>query len=58
MEHDEQQEPLDPDIERYLALCERLYERMVRTGTWPWEETERFKELLALMDQQLPQQDS
>ena len=27
---------LPPELERYLALCERVYQRMVREGTWLW----------------------
>ncbi len=27
---------IPPELERYLALCKRTYERMVREGTWPW----------------------
>jgi len=27
---------LPPGLERYLALCKRVYERMVSEGTWPW----------------------
>ena len=27
----------DEFLERYLALCKRIYERMEREGTWPWE---------------------
>lgn len=30
---DEQQEAL----ERYFAICKRIYEQMERDGTWPWE---------------------
>jgi hypothetical protein len=26
----------DPRLERYLELCQRIYERMERDGTWPW----------------------
>lgn len=29
---------LDPRLERYLELCQRIYERMERDGTWPWKE--------------------
>lgn len=28
----------DPHLEQYLALCERVFERMLRDGTWPWKE--------------------
>ncbi len=27
---------IPPELERYLALCKRIYERMEREGTWPW----------------------
>ena len=27
---------LPPELERYLALCERTFQRMVKDGTWPW----------------------
>ena len=30
----------DPRLERYLELCQRIYERMERDGTWPWKQTE------------------
>jgi hypothetical protein len=23
-------------LDQYLALCKRIYERMERDGTWPW----------------------
>lgn len=29
---------IDPRLERYLELCQRMYERMEREGTWPWIE--------------------
>ena len=25
-----------PQLEAYFELCKRMYERMVREGTWPW----------------------
>ena len=28
---------IDPRLERYLELCQRIYERMERDGTWPWK---------------------
>ena len=33
--HDE----LPPELERYLALCERIFERMMETGEWPWADS-------------------
>lgn len=26
-------------LERYLRLCQRLYERMEADGTWPWSDS-------------------
>lgn len=34
----EQPEPLPPELERYLALCKRVVERMKRDGKWPWKD--------------------
>ena len=45
-----QNDELPPEVERYLALCERLYERMVREGTWPWQDSQKFRDLLESMD--------
>ena len=28
---------IDPRLERYLELCQRIYERMERDGSWPWK---------------------
>lgn len=30
---------MDPHFERYLELCKRIYERMEREGSWPWDQT-------------------
>lgn len=27
---------IPPELERYLALCKRVYERMEASGEWPW----------------------
>lgn len=27
---------LAPELERYLALCQRVYERLVEKDEWPW----------------------
>jgi hypothetical protein len=29
---------MNKHLEQYLALCQRIYERMEREGSWPWEE--------------------
>ena len=31
---------IDPRLERYLELCQRIYERMERDGSWPWKNGE------------------
>lgn len=31
---------IDPRLERYLELCQRIYERMERDGTWPWKHSD------------------
>ena len=28
----------DDHLERHLALCKRMYLRMLTDGTWPWKE--------------------
>ena len=30
---------LDPHLQRHLALCKRMYLRMLADGTWPLSET-------------------
>ena len=37
---------LPPELERYLALCERVAERMVREGTWPWKDSPDFDDMV------------
>jgi hypothetical protein len=29
----------DEFLERYLRLCQQIYERMEREGTWPWSDS-------------------
>ena len=31
---------MDKHLEQYLALCQRIYERMEREGSWPFLEPE------------------
>ena len=38
----EPNEKLPPEAERYLALCERAFERMVKTQKWPWDDEPHF----------------
>ncbi|MFK5979707.1 MAG: hypothetical protein QM488_12565 [Rhizobiaceae bacterium] len=40
------QKELPPELEQYLALCERAYERMVREGTWPWRDSPDFENVV------------
>ncbi len=37
---------LPPELERYLALCERAYERMVSEGKWPWTDSPDFSDVV------------
>ncbi|MBO6540286.1 MAG: hypothetical protein JJ969_12920 [Rhizobiaceae bacterium] len=37
---------LPPELERYLALCERIFERMVKTGEWPWSDSPDFEDVV------------
>lgn len=37
---------LPPELERYLALCERTYRRMVEDGTWPWPDSPDFEDMV------------
>lgn len=29
----------DEHIERHLAICQRVYERLLAEGNWPWRES-------------------
>ena len=33
---EEKENNIPPELEQYLTLCKRQYERMERDGTWPW----------------------
>ena len=35
-----QENHIPPELERYLALCKRVYERMEREGSWPWGQSD------------------
>lgn len=30
----------------YLDLCRRIYQRMLKDGTWPWADSPKFKDLV------------
>lgn len=48
-QHNEQ---LPPEVERYLALCQRAYQRMVDEGKWPWPDDPPPATMLELEDNQ------
>ena len=33
---EQEQQPSDEQLERYIELCKRIYERMRRENSWPW----------------------
>lgn len=35
-----------PELEQYLALCQRIYERMEREGSWPWFDSTDAEDLV------------
>ena len=37
---------LPPEVEQYLNLCKRIYERMLREGTWPWTDSPDFSDVV------------
>ncbi|MBO6726105.1 MAG: hypothetical protein JJ911_10640 [Rhizobiaceae bacterium] len=37
---------LPPELERYLRLCQRIYERMEREGSWPWRDSTESEDLV------------
>ena len=45
MSNDDHHE-LPPALERYLALCKRIYERMERENSWPWLDSTEPVDLL------------
>ena len=47
-EHDHNDLP--PELERYLALCQRIYERMEREGSWPWRDSTEPQDLIDSKD--------
>lgn len=41
---------LPTHLEQYLALCQRIYERMERDGTWPWSDSTEMANVIELED--------
>ncbi len=37
-------------LERYFAICKRIYEQMERDGTWPWEQDSSNQEDLVELE--------
>ena len=37
---------LPPELERYLALCKRVVERMKQNGEWPWKDSPEFDDVV------------
>ena len=33
-------------LDRFLALCLRVYERMEREGSWPWGDSQKFGDVV------------
>ena len=50
MHDDEKIDNMPPELERYLALCQRIYERMIETGKWPWSDSPDFDDVVELED--------
>ena len=40
----------DEQLERYLELCRRIYERMRRDGTFPWADSPDSEDVLESED--------
>lgn len=34
----------DERLEQFIALCQRIYERMEREGTWPWSDSQESED--------------
>jgi len=48
----QQNQQLPPEVERYLALCQRAYEKMVAEDRWPWPEIKPTDDVVDLEDKQ------
>ncbi len=40
----------DEHLERHLAMCQRLYERMLHEGTWPWPDSRKSDDVVDSKD--------
>ena len=50
MHDDKPDKQEQPELERYLALCQRIYERMERDGSWPWADSPKSEDLVESED--------
>jgi hypothetical protein len=50
MQHEKHHDELPPELARYLALCERVFERMIETGEWPWSDSPNFEDVVESED--------
>lgn len=48
--HDKYNNDLPPELGRYLALCQRIYERMERENSWPWADSPKSEDLVESED--------
>lgn len=39
-------------IQRHLEICQRVYERLVAEGKWPWPDSQNSEDLVELDDHQ------
>ncbi|QXT41029.1 hypothetical protein [Gymnodinialimonas ceratoperidinii] len=39
-------------IERHLELCQRIFERLLADGTWPWADSQNPEDLVESKDTQ------
>lgn len=40
----------DDHIQRHLELCQRIFERLLAEGTWPWPESQNPEDLVESKD--------
>lgn len=44
--HNKHHNDLPPELERYLRLCQRIYERMKLENSWPWRDSTESEDLV------------
>lgn len=40
----------DDQLERYLELCKRMFERMQRENSWPWADSQDSEDVVESKD--------